>query len=161
MWTEIVDYIEKVGDKDNLDELMCLYLTYIATINPLKRVKQCQQYKIALDLIEIINTRNKYKDDESLSILHNTKYKSKYIRDKIKTNKDMKEGISGIDNLIMLEKKNIELVFILKNVENSHDLESVKIFAAIIIALLSIIFTVKTSADIIPSFLNKILVYII
>lgn len=156
MWKEIVEYIDKVSDKKNLDELMSLYLVYIAPWNPLKRVNQCQQYKIALDLIEIKKIMEEYSGsgDVALSVIHNKSYKTEYIQNKIKENKERGERITGIENLITREKKNIELAFILKNIENYHDYESLKFIVTILIAILSVIFTIKSSFDIIPSILK-------
>jgi len=148
MWKEIVEYMEKVCSSDNKNELMSVYLTYIISPNPLKRIKKCKQFMIASDVIKIIDIKQKYNnepDAKVLDILYNEEYKSKHISEKIKNEKMHNTKMPGINELIDKESKNIEMAFILKNIENYYDYEYLKFIVTILIAILSITLTIKTS----------------
>ncbi len=136
---EIDKFIDKVSSQSNKDELMSIYLSYIASLNPLKRVKQCKQYKIAMDVIKIEDILKEYDNASALEKIYNGKYKTIYISDKVKHVNKYQNGIVGINQLVKQEKKNIEMVFNLKNIEWQHDYLYLKLSMTILLAILSIV----------------------
>ena len=152
MWKEVVEYIDKVCSEKNKIELMSIYLTYIASLNPLKRVSQCRQYIIAMDIIKINDIKSKYSANKALEKIYNEKYGSNQISEKINNIKTFESGMTGINTLIESESKNIEMAFILKNVENYHLSELIKNIVTILIGILSIVFTYKASTIVISGY---------
>ena len=146
MWKDIIEFIEKVSKDENNKELMTYYLEYVINSNPFKNVNCSPPCQIINDLISAQNIKkSKANDTESYAEILKHKFKSAFFKEKIENCKQHSTGMQGINDVFKEAEKYIEMAFILKSVEKIHRYERMKYIVATLIAILTLVVSIKIS----------------
>lgn len=146
MWKEIIEFIKSASKEKNNEELMTYYIEYIIPFNPLLRVKNSPPNRITDDILKIqkiiLGSSN---SPNALEKICKQKFRSIYITNKIQECKDAQTGMTEVNKIIEKAEKYIEMTFILRSIEKLHNYERIKSIVATLLAILTLVVTIKIS----------------
>ena len=146
MWKDIIDFIEKVSKEENNEELMAYYLEYVATSNPFKSVRCSPPSKIASDAIGIKRIKKREPTNKvAYEKILQHKFNSDFFKEQVSNWKKHNTGIEGVNKALKDTNKYIEMTFILKSVEKIHRYERMKYIVSTLLAILTLIVSIKVS----------------
>ncbi|GEM_PF-6004001 len=142
MSTNVLDYIKEISEKENRHELMMYYLKYVLTRNIFRNADQSPPCKIAKDIT--ILSAFLESDKSNTSFIYKKKYKSKYVRERIKSCQKSNLGKKGIQEIVNESHKYIEEAFLLKSFEKQIKNDRYRYFISTLFAITALIISFIT-----------------